>query len=167
MKKYYVYELYNQMGTIEYVGESTNTKRRWYEHSCKNGKFYKRLDIKMHIVKEFDIRRDAWDYQCQLQAEYGSETDSEKVTNIPNEETKQKMREAHKLRKPISNETKEKKRCIMIGNNYGKNQTKETREMRRNNWLNNNPGKNPSEETKQKMKDAWVIRKQNSAFFKK
>ena len=88
MKKCYVYELYNQVGTIEYVGESVNPKNRWYQHICKskdkkNGKFFGRDDIKMRIVKEFDNKKDAYDYQCKLQKEYGLFTDSEKMT-MPN-----------------------------------------------------------------------------------
>jgi len=154
MKKYYVYELYNLMGTVEYVGESTNPKRRLYEHKNQktrgSGKFIGRTDIHMHIVKEFDIRKEAWDYQCKLQSEYGFDTDGEKISNslkghIVSEETKNKLRyeksEEHKLK--ISKSVSK----ILKGNQYAK-------------------GKMHSDETKQKMKDAWVIRKQNSAFLK-
>ena len=82
MKTHYVYELYNLLGTIEYVGETTTPKHRFTQHkssnqSSGNGKFYNRTDISMNIVKEFTNKKDAYSYQCQLQKEYGLITDSE------------------------------------------------------------------------------------------
>jgi len=88
-KTHYVYELYNLTGTIEYVGETQNPKRRFNQHTRTNpistsgkkytgvGKFYKRNDIFMHIAKEFDTKRKAFNFQCMLQAVYGLETDKE------------------------------------------------------------------------------------------
>jgi len=87
MKKWYVYELYNELGSIEYVGETIDPATRFYSHTKRrpvlkkdgkpngHGKFYKRLDIHMNIVKEFDNKRDAWNYQCELQEEYQFKTD--------------------------------------------------------------------------------------------
>jgi len=77
MKKWYVYELVNLMGTIEYVGETMNPKRRFCDHKCLSGKFANRNDIFMNVVCEFNNRRDAWDYQCELQSEYGFESEHE------------------------------------------------------------------------------------------
>ncbi len=78
MKKWYVYELVNLMGTVEYVGESINPKRRLYQHTKEKpspvggkGRFYGRDDIFINIVKEFDNKKDAWNYQCELQNQYG------------------------------------------------------------------------------------------------
>ncbi len=87
MKKWYVYELVNLMGTVEYVGETINPKRRFYEHtktkpSPQTGKFYGRNDIFMNIVKEFDNKKEAWSYQCILQSQYGFK--SERLQNIKN-----------------------------------------------------------------------------------
>ena len=86
MKKYYVYELVNLMGTVEYVGETTNPKSRFSNHKTKSnkvrgggGKFKNRADIFFNIVKEFDTKEEAYDYQCKLQKEYGFETDLEKM----------------------------------------------------------------------------------------
>lgn len=115
MKKYYVYELYNQMGTIEYVGETVNPKGRLKVHKCIAGKFHKRNDIRMYIVKDFDNRKDAYNYQCELQIQYGFVTDYKVRTKnlnrkgIPtnrkgvprSEETKQKMRETIKAKNEI------------------------------------------------------------------
>lgn len=81
MKKYdkfYVYELVNSLGTIEYVGETTNIESRLKNHLSKSGKFYARTDITINVVSEFDNRKDAFNYQCELQKQYGFETDFEK-----------------------------------------------------------------------------------------
>ena len=80
MKKYYVYEIVNLMGTIEYVGETTMPKRRWSNHkcnanSCGAGKFKNRSDVFMNIVNEFNNRREALDYKYNLQREYSIKTD--------------------------------------------------------------------------------------------
>jgi hypothetical protein len=100
MKKYYVYELYNLVGTVEHVGESVNPEIRFKHHTKAkhsngngSGRFYGRTDISMHIAKEFSCKKEAWHYQCELQKEYGLKTDKEKLS------------QAHKD-KPHSNETK-------------------------------------------------------------
>lgn len=82
MKIWYVYEIVNLMGTVEYVGESINPKRRFYNHKVNsktsgNGRFYKRSDVFLNVVKQFDNRIDAFNYQCELQKEYGLPTDLE------------------------------------------------------------------------------------------
>jgi predicted GIY-YIG superfamily endonuclease len=82
MKKWYVYELINTMGTVEYVGESTNPKTRLRAHKCKNGKFHKRADIILHIVETFDNKVEAFEYQCHLQKEYGFLSDVQKRNKI-------------------------------------------------------------------------------------
>lgn len=81
MKKYYVYELVNLMGTIEYVGETTNPKNRFQSHKFKGNKFYKRADITMNIVNEFPTKKEAWKHQCELQTEYGLISDRETIIN--------------------------------------------------------------------------------------
>ena len=103
MKIWYVYELYNLAGTIEWVGETINPKSRLYSHTKRkhhptngNGKFYGRTDITMNIVAQFDNRPDAWKYQCQLQKEHGLQTDGEayskcQIGKIVSAETKIKM----------------------------------------------------------------------------
>ena len=83
MKKYYVYEIVNLMGTVEYVGETTNPKSRWYNHTRNtntsgSGKFANRCDILMNIVKEFDNKCESLNYEEELQKEYGFKTDRSK-----------------------------------------------------------------------------------------
>jgi hypothetical protein len=84
------------MGTIEHVGETDNTKRRWKQHVkdkpyeySKNGKFYRRQDIVMNIVKEFDNKKDARRLETQLKLEYGlptTERDRDRKNGLKNSE---------------------------------------------------------------------------------
>jgi predicted GIY-YIG superfamily endonuclease len=83
MKKVFVYTIVNNNGKVEYVGETTNPKKRLYNHKSKikspgSGRFSNREDIFMNIVAEFNNRKDAFNYQCNLQKQYGFETDEEK-----------------------------------------------------------------------------------------
>jgi predicted GIY-YIG superfamily endonuclease len=78
MKTYYVYELYNSMGTVEYVGQTENAKNRLRQHTkvkpvrCSgNGKFYGRQDISMNIVAEFQNRKEARNLEGELKIQYG------------------------------------------------------------------------------------------------
>jgi predicted GIY-YIG superfamily endonuclease len=80
-KKHYVYELINLYGTVEYVGETIKPERRFIDHTKYKyengnngfGKFYKRQDIFMNIVKSFDNRKDALDLEGKLKTTYGIE----------------------------------------------------------------------------------------------
>lgn len=81
MKKYYVYEIVNLMGTIEYVGKSCNLKARMANHKCINGRFTGRSDIFMNVVADFDNVSDAFDYECSLQTEYGFKSDRHSHTH--------------------------------------------------------------------------------------
>ena len=87
MKKWYVYEIVNLMGTVEYVGETTQPTQRFANHKRKlrspgSGRFGNRSDVFMNIVKEFDNKVHAFEYQCKLQKEYGLKTDKERIGNI-------------------------------------------------------------------------------------
>ena len=122
MKKWYVYELVNLMGTVEYVGESTRPIQRFanhIKHSPKSnksiGKFYKRQDIILNIVSEFNSKEEAYDYQCQLQKEYGLKTDRE-INGFHmkhSQETKNKM-SSLKIGKSRPQWVKDKIRATMI-----------------------------------------------------
>ena len=121
MKKFYVYEIINLMGTIEYVGETRHPKRRWSNHKCNAtngggaGKFYNRNDVFMNIVKEFNNRREALDYQYQLQREYKLPTDLDYKIGNKNTFGKKKSDES-KLK--ISKSNKGKIRSIDAKLNY-------------------------------------------------
>lgn len=83
MKKWYVYEIVNLMGTVEYVGETTMPKQRMANHKSSHkgngtGRFSNRSDVFMNIVKEFDTKSDAFEFQCKLQNEYGFINDRNK-----------------------------------------------------------------------------------------
>ena len=80
MKKHYVYELINTLGTIEYVGRTTNPNWRMYQHTKAKpstgtgvGMFYGRNDLHMHIVKDFTNITDANLYEGELKLSYGME----------------------------------------------------------------------------------------------
>lgn len=82
MKKYYVYELINLMGTVEYVGQTYRPKTRMYGHTKvkpsinnlnREGKFYGRQDLIMNIVAEFDDKKDALELEGMLKLSYGME----------------------------------------------------------------------------------------------
>jgi hypothetical protein len=85
--KSYVYELVNDDGNVEYVGESINPEFRFKRHThykphkaSNVGKFYGRNDLKLKIIKEFNSKKEAFQYQCELQSKYGFTSDMEKCT---------------------------------------------------------------------------------------
>ena len=74
----YVYEIYDNYGSVVWVGETIRPNVRLYEHTKKtSGKFYGQ-NVMMHIVAEFATKQEAFDYQCDLQEEYGLESDRQK-----------------------------------------------------------------------------------------
>jgi len=76
---YVVYKLVNSKNEIEYVGHTSNMKRRMYNHLDKTGSFHNRKDISYEIVKSgFRKKARAIDFECKLQKELGFETDREK-----------------------------------------------------------------------------------------
>jgi predicted GIY-YIG superfamily endonuclease len=75
---FYVYELRNQNNIVEYIGETKRPKERLWDHMGKNGKFTDRRDITMTILFEFETRKEAWYKQCELQKQYGFESDLDK-----------------------------------------------------------------------------------------
>ena len=82
MKYWYVYEIYDSFGTVLYVGESIRPKKRLYEHKQRptgrgKGLFYGK-EVFMHIVNQFDNRKDAKDLEVALQNEYGFINDRKK-----------------------------------------------------------------------------------------
>ncbi len=83
---YYVYELVNLMGGVEYVGKTKRPKIRFYEHTelklngHGNGKFYKRQDISMHIVATYATEEEALQTEYELQKFWGFPTDRSKNT---------------------------------------------------------------------------------------
>ena len=80
---YVVYQLVNGKGEIEYVGNTKNPNTRLYNHTCKNGTFAGRKDLRLEIVKSgFRKEKTAFNYQCKLQKELGFETDMEKYIRL-------------------------------------------------------------------------------------
>lgn len=80
---WYVYELINSMGTVEYVGQTVRSKIRFGDHTRTNpgpgrGKFYRRQDISMHIVATYTTRVEALQAEHDLQVYWGLPTDRSK-----------------------------------------------------------------------------------------
>jgi predicted GIY-YIG superfamily endonuclease len=68
----HVYELRDGDQVVVYVGESKDPTHRLYRHTkCKpgmgKGRFYGRTDITMNIVKSFEDRKEARQYEKYLQ----------------------------------------------------------------------------------------------------
>jgi predicted GIY-YIG superfamily endonuclease len=122
MKTWYVYELINLMGTVEYVGETIRPAARFANHirhkNCKGnsiGLFYGRQDLHMHIVKEFNNHKDAFDYQCKLQLDYNLPTDIQKLYRKESDVTKLKKSKS-KLGKSRPQWVKDKIKATMLKN---------------------------------------------------
>jgi predicted GIY-YIG superfamily endonuclease len=76
---YVVYQLVNEKGKIEYVGNTKNPNTRLSNHTCINGTFAGRKDLSLEIIKSgFRKEKTAFNYQCKIQKELGFETDREK-----------------------------------------------------------------------------------------
>ena len=81
MKKYYVYKIVDENNKTLYIGETFDIENRLKTHKGVQGKFHNRNDIKLIIIKTFQYKKEAFDYQLQLQKENGFETDLEKLIN--------------------------------------------------------------------------------------
>jgi predicted GIY-YIG superfamily endonuclease len=79
MKSFYVYKIIDKADNILYIGETSNLETRFKVHTSTQGLFYKRLDISLVIVKEFKTKKEAFEYQLELQTQYGFQTDLDKI----------------------------------------------------------------------------------------
>jgi predicted GIY-YIG superfamily endonuclease len=76
ISKWSVYTIVNNENKVEYVGCTSNPKHRfyrhkhWYQHSGI-GKFAGRDDVRMEIIREFDNRWEALDFEEQLKLDLG------------------------------------------------------------------------------------------------
>ena len=82
---YYVYELINLMGTVEYVGQSKRPYVRFAEHTrvkpkygSGKGYFYHRNDIFLNIVASYETEAEARQEEFELQKYWGFTTDRDK-----------------------------------------------------------------------------------------
>ena len=103
---YYVYELVNQMGTVEYVGKTVNPKKRLNQHFSKpkdrHGRFYNRQDIQMNIAGCYNDLYESLQVENDLQIYWGLETDRSKrsvkgIKNGCSKLTEENVREIKKL----------------------------------------------------------------------
>ena len=75
---YYVYELINHYGTVEYVGESKNPYIRFRQHTKSKyephrsmGIFHGRQDLILNVVSVYDNHKDALNLEAKLKKDYG------------------------------------------------------------------------------------------------
>lgn len=75
---WYVYELVNLLGTVEYVGQTIRPKIRFYDHTKREqrpdnwfGKFFGRQDISMHIIGSYATKAEALKAEYDLQIFWG------------------------------------------------------------------------------------------------
>jgi predicted GIY-YIG superfamily endonuclease len=88
----HVYELINTQGIAEHVGETENIKRRFYQHTTsKTGKFYGRTDLFLRVVNSFDTKKEAYEFQNELQKFWGLTPDNRKMARIGEENPKTKL----------------------------------------------------------------------------
>jgi predicted GIY-YIG superfamily endonuclease len=78
MKQYHVYELFDQEGTIVYVGMSYNPKNRLYSHTKikpgpGHGTFYGRTDLDFRILSTHPTRKEAMKFEGARKLELGME----------------------------------------------------------------------------------------------
>jgi predicted GIY-YIG superfamily endonuclease len=118
---YYVYELINLMGGIEYVGQTVRPKERFSQHTkkkpgngCFHGRFYKRQDISMNIVATYATESEARKAEYDLQIFWGlpPEKDTHKgELNHSAKLTEKQVRE-------IKNLLNQKISCSEIGKSF-------------------------------------------------
>lgn len=82
---YYVYELINLYGTVEYVGYSSRPKVRFFQHTKRkpnpkypHGRFYGRIDLFLHIVSEYSCKIEALEAEYELQKFWNLRADKER-----------------------------------------------------------------------------------------
>jgi predicted GIY-YIG superfamily endonuclease len=107
MKNYYVYEIVNLVGSVEYVGSTGNPKQRWYMHKTKPvlgrkiGKFHKRQDVFMNLVSVHATRKEARLEEMRLQKFWGFETEDEKQRGSKNSNSKLTETQVKKVKKML------------------------------------------------------------------
>jgi predicted GIY-YIG superfamily endonuclease len=69
MKSFYVYKIVDKSDNILYIGETSDIEHRFKVHTSNQGLFYKRLDISLVVVKKFKAKKEAFNYQLQLQCQ--------------------------------------------------------------------------------------------------
>jgi predicted GIY-YIG superfamily endonuclease len=79
INNFYVYKLVDSDDVILYIGETFDIKNRLKTHKGVQGKFHNRTDVNLIIIKTFQSKKEAFDYQLKLQKENGFETDLEKL----------------------------------------------------------------------------------------
>jgi predicted GIY-YIG superfamily endonuclease len=88
-KIWYVYEIINVLGTIEYVGYTSRIRDRKWKHfknkpkpGCFHGRFYQRQDCFFYIVKQFKTKIEAIEFETSLQKEWKLDTHGDAISKF-------------------------------------------------------------------------------------
>lgn len=121
---YYVYELVNLMGGVEWVGRTIDPKRRFWQHTGTprskaggSGRFFGRLDISMHVIATYATKEEATKAEHELQIFWGLETDLSKKSMSGSKNGHAKLNE-DKVRQ-IKSLLAQKISCAEIGRKFG------------------------------------------------
>jgi len=85
---YYVYELINLQGTVEYVGQSKRPKVRFLQHTKYNpgtslhGRFLGRQDLILNVVSCYETKAEVLQAEYELQKFWGLPCDKEKAVGL-------------------------------------------------------------------------------------
>jgi predicted GIY-YIG superfamily endonuclease len=115
---YYVYELVNLLGTVDWVGRTIDPKRRFWQHTkTPSGRFYQRQDLSMHIIASFESKKEATQLEHELQVYWRLETDLSKKSMSGSKNGHSKLNE-DKVRQ-IKVLLAQKISCAEIGRRFG------------------------------------------------
>lgn len=120
---YYVYELVNLLGTVEWVGQTVRPKIRFSDHTRvkpkqslhRSGKFYGRQDISMHIVATYATEEEARDAEEILQLFWGLSVDRDKCRGELHYRAKLTEDKVREIKSLLS----QKITCAEIGKRFG------------------------------------------------
>jgi len=105
---YYVYEIMNSLGTVEYVGVTKNYRLRKWRHFARptkhHGKFYGRLDCIIYQVAKFSTKKEALIHEKELHNLHGLITQGEKISQyLRNKFPPKPIKEPKKRGRPRKN----------------------------------------------------------------
>ena len=75
-----VYKIINEEGIVEHVGHTHNTEQRFHGHTKQTpgdgkGKFYKRTDVRLEVISEWETREQARMAETYWQVYYHLQVD--------------------------------------------------------------------------------------------
>lgn len=92
-----IYKIVNSNGIVEYIGQTCDIQRRFYDHvkhkpGYGNGLFYKRTDVTLEVIEYADTRKKAIKIEEYWQTYYGFTTEHKKVWDTINMDPEKKRK---------------------------------------------------------------------------